>query len=136
MIMVDLSLAKKALQARGLLRTNAEIRDALRQINQEAVYLDVRSRYEVEVWDKTSPINGRPASYFLNRPDVDPNFEIYLIKDQTGKVIFFQPHEAGVSGMVRMTGNNVMVKGREHADQYASLEAAGVVIQKLTDMLS
>lgn len=79
------------------------INNELSKINQATIQAEEEAKFVYEIWDKVSPINGVPAEKFLTRDDVDPDSEIYLIKDAaTGQVIYFQPHEPESAGFVRM----------------------------------
>jgi hypothetical protein len=109
--------------------TNAQ--NALSKIDQSLIQSEEEGKLVHEAWDKVSPINGVRAETLLKREDVDPNAEIYLIKDKaSGQVIYFQPHEPGISGLKRMTSTNVLTVADTHKIQVATDRANIRVIEQ------
>lgn len=58
------------------------------------------SKYRIEVWDKVSPINGKPAELFKSQPDY---FEdgIVLLCYYNDQLAFFQPYHPFRGGPIR-----------------------------------
>lgn len=81
----------------------ADVTRELGTIDQDSIDQEEQAKLTYEIWDKVSPINNASAEVMLTRKDVDPSTEIYLLRDAlTGKVVYFQPHKAKVSGLQRM----------------------------------
>jgi hypothetical protein len=108
----------------------------LQDIDQAVIYAEEQAKYTTQTWNKTDAINGVAAATVLQRFDVDPSTEIYLIKEvATGRVVVFQPFEAGISGMVRLTTGTVATKATEHRNAMAqSLADNRVVSQCMVNM--
>lgn len=83
-----------------------------------------------EIWDRKSPINGVKAEDILKRNDVSEDGAIYLVKDSSGRVIIFQPHEPGTAGFVPMNETAAM----EYAEgRKAEMVASAVHSQLLAE---
>ena len=76
--------------------------------------VDTEKELVTEIWDRKSPINGVKAEDILKRNDVPEGGAIYIVKDSSGKVIVFQPHEPGVSGIVPMNEETAMGYAEGH----------------------
>lgn len=111
--------------------TVQQAQQALATVDVNALVAEEESKLVYEVWDKKSPINGVPAEYFLNRFDVDPSSEIYIVKDaETGNVVYFQPHEPEVAGHVRMTKATVHAVAQNHRRKIATERANARAIEQ------
>lgn len=100
----------------------SETADSLSEI--DAKIAEKSQEITWEVWDKTSPINGVPASDVLRRPDIPAGGEIYLVK-RGDRVIYFQPHKPGVQGVQPITSEEMADVAGEH---YEEIVAADVVL--------
>lgn len=67
----------------------------------------VKLKYSFEIWDKTSSINGTPASDILKFSPYNIagwTGETYLVKENsTNNVLYFQRYKPNVSGFVPMS---------------------------------
>lgn len=128
-----IQIAKERGKQPDIATVNAE----LAKINQAAVQTEEKSKLIYEVWDKVSPINGVPAEKLLARDDVDPDSEIYLIKDaETGQVIYFQPYEPEAQGFVRMkTKEQAKTVAQNHKAKIAKMRANARVIEQVLTKL-
>ncbi len=71
---------KSELIERGITKTNEQIEVELNKIDTNILTEQEYTKYAVEIWDKTSPINGIPASTILqHRDDIPENGSVYLI---------------------------------------------------------
>lgn len=130
----DLAALKTAPGMEGV--PDAAIDAALASVDADAIFTAERAVWTTEVWDRKSPINGVPAQHFLDRDDVDEvgTDDIYLlIKD--GAVVGFQPHEAGVSGMVRIPKGQGTAKAKAHADDIAADATAAEVSRQVREKI-
>lgn len=116
--------------------TDTEIDDALTTIDQDAIYDKRRTELVAEVWDRVSPINDVPASHFLNRGDVPPIGDVYLIRDTvTGNIVTFQPHEPDAVGIIPVPVGQGLARGKLHADNLAASHAADEVLTKVREKI-
>ena len=116
--------------------TLAEVETELALINQSAILAEEESYLDVELWDKTSAINGVSAETVLSaRDDIPEGGEVVLIKDnRTGTVVLFQPFDPAQSGLVAMdtttanalgsSNKSAMAEGAANARVLADLAAA------------
>ena len=102
----------------GVNKSLTEVETALSQIDQQVVFDQQRVRFKVEVWDKTTPINGVHAEKIIAREDVPDDGEIYLLYVD-GQLRFLQPHDPFQAGIVAMTPESVLEIANKHADQLA-----------------
>lgn len=116
--------------------TLAEVEAELALINQNTILAEEESYLDVELWDKTSAINGISAEIVLDaRDDIPEGGEVVLIKDnRTGAVVLFQPFDPAQSGLVAMdttaanalgvANKSAMAEGSANARVLADLAAA------------
>ncbi len=107
----------------------ADVTTQLATVDQDAVEVEEQAKLTYEIWDKVSPINKASAEVMLARKDVDPATEIYILRDAlTGKVIYFQPHKAKVSGLQRMNVGECFTCAAEHKDEICLERAKARVV--------
>lgn len=128
---LDRAKTKAALPSE-LAATDAEVDAALATINQDAVYDAARAKLVVEVWDRTSPINGVPAQYFIDRGDLPETGDVYLVKVD-GQVVEYQPHEPEQAGLKPIPVGQGLTRGKGRADNRAADEAAGEVLRRVRE---
>jgi hypothetical protein len=106
-----------------------EVIERLASFDEDAVIARAESAYTVEIWDKTSPINGLPAEDVIaSRTDIPADGTVALIRDASGAVLVFQPHlpEEGIKRMTpavaRSTGAKMV---KENAQREARSQMLG-----------
>ncbi|NPV80795.1 MAG: hypothetical protein HPY52_11045 [Firmicutes bacterium] len=125
------------LARQGRVVTITEAQAALAGIDQSAIEAEEKSKFKYEVWDKKSDINGVSAKTMLARSDVDPNAEIYLIRDTaTNNVIYFQPHAPQETGFVRMDGTSVHDYAKKHLNEIAIQRANMLILNQALKRLA
>lgn len=127
---IDRARAKANVRAELPDVTDAEVDAALATLNQDAIYDEQRAPWTVEVWDRVSPINGAPASHFLERGDVPDDGDVYLLV-RDGAVVGFQPHEPEAEGIVTIPKGKGLERGKAHADVIAADNAAAEVLARV-----
>ncbi|HYF94412.1 MAG TPA: hypothetical protein VD969_19510 [Symbiobacteriaceae bacterium] len=87
----------------GSQATLTTVQDALAAQDYAAKRTAHRTRYRVEVWDRLTPINGVSAEAILaTRRDIPTEGVVYLVyKDDA--LLYFQPHQPGVAGIMPVT---------------------------------
>lgn len=83
-----------------------------------------------EIWDRKSAINGVKAEDILKRNDIPEGGAIYLVKDSSGRVIIFQPHEPKTAGFVPMDEKTAIGYAENHK---AEMVASAVHSQLLAE---
>src|SRR5690606_15233763 len=75
------------------LYTNEDIDNALAKVDQNAIYDAERAKIQIEIWDKQTPINDKPANVVLDHLRKIGNWpeggEIYLLK-KNGAIVYMQ----------------------------------------------
>lgn len=110
--------------------TDAEIDQALAQVNQDALFDEERSIWEVELWDRRSPINEVPAKVLLRRrPSLfEGSEDIYLLR-RNGRVAMVQPHDPFTGGRRPIAGAEALTAAEQLADRIASERANHRAVQ-------
>jgi bifunctional DNA-binding transcriptional regulator/antitoxin component of YhaV-PrlF toxin-antitoxin module len=80
-------------------------------VDQEAMINEEDTRWTAEVWDGASSVNGAAPSLLVRKFNIKPGSFCYLVKDDQGKAVIFQPFKPGVGGSQPMT--------REEAEDYS-----------------
>ncbi len=60
-------------------------------MNYEDFLNEEKAKYRVEIWDKQSPVNGKPAELFKQQPDYYED-GVVLLCYYEGQLAFFQPY--------------------------------------------
>jgi len=95
--------------------TLAQVQTALNGIDRPAHEAAEQSRYRIELWDKTSPINGVPAERIKGN-DYPAGGEVYLIFVD-GNLVFLQKHDPDQMGFVPMTAQSATAKAQAQIDK-------------------
>lgn len=124
----------KAGQALGVTLDVTTIKSALATIDQTTLQNSNRNRYQVKIWDKVSDINGIPSSQILERYDISPDGEVYLIYVD-GKLQIFQPHAPNQQGHVAMDRATAERYASDHAEEISTSEVDKKIIDQVLNTL-
>lgn len=109
--------------------TLAEAQIAIDAVDVAGIYIDLHSKITFSIWDKISPINGKPASMFLDK--LVNSGEAYIIKDTDKGMVIFQPHAPNNSGFIEMGTANVGNHAQAHIDGIVTERATGRIIAEI-----
>lgn len=105
--------------------TVAEVETAIAEVDVAQAYADESAAWEVEVWDRTSPINGVPAEDVLaRRDDIPEKGDVVLIRNAEGDVVMFQPHDPEQEGFVAIPKGKGEARGGEMAEEIVTSRVA------------
>jgi hypothetical protein len=122
----------------GTEMNRGKMTSALARVNQQGIIDAENTEYVVEEWDRTSPINGRPATQvFATRKDIQPlPAKVYLIKRASdGHVLMFQPFQPGVGGRQAVIEDNFATVSEDHRMNVVNGRAKSKLIRALFDEL-
>lgn len=123
-----------AVNERGINASRSEIQSALDSIDQHQVKNSKKQDLTYERWDRSSPINGTPASQMEAREGVPESAPVYLLKDaDTGQIVYFQYTDPINGGT--LTESNWESVAQQHVDQMAEQQASSDVIERVIDRL-
>jgi hypothetical protein len=109
--------------------TVAQVDEAITTLDVEQVYTDEDAAWTVEVWDRTSTVNGVPAEDVLShRDDIPKTGDVVLIRDSNGNVVQFQPHEPAQEGFAAIPKGKGKVRGGEMAEDIVTSRVAEQVL--------
>jgi hypothetical protein len=124
------------IKARGKTKTRGELNSALASVDQDAIINEEDAEYTTEIWDRKSPINGVGALDVLKRrSDIPATGKVYLVKDSSGRVIYFQPHDPTLEGIVAMTDANVQERADDARQAHANAIASQRIVRAVVDAL-
>jgi acylphosphatase len=123
-----------AVNEQGINATRAEIQSVLDTMDQQKVKDGIKSDLTYERWDRSSPVNGTPASQMEARENVPDSAPVYIVRDSTtGQTIYFQYVDPINGG--NLTESNWESVAQQHIDQIAEKQARSQVIEDVTDKL-
>lgn len=123
-----------AVNERGINASRSEIQSVLDTIDQQKVKDDIKSDLTYERWDRSSPVNGTPASQMEARENVPENAPIYIVRDSTtGQTVYFQYVDPINGG--NLIESNWESVAQQHIDQIAEKQARSQVIEDVIDGL-
>ncbi|MUT67818.1 hypothetical protein [Paenibacillus sp. NEAU-GSW1] len=105
--MLDAIQILKEVNELGATKTLAEVDAVLAAYDYPALRTAERTRFQVSLWDKVSPINGVPAD--VVGADVPIGGEVYLIHID-GNLVFMQKHDSEQMGFVAMDAQTATAK--------------------------
>ena len=124
------------IKARGKDKTRKQVNAALAKVDQQSIIDEEDGKYTTEIWDRKSPINGIEAGDVLkSRGDIPATGMVFLIKDSSGRVINFQPHDPDQEGIVLMTGVNVQAKADDARQEHANKRASHLILSEVVNEL-
>ena len=118
----------------GVNKPLTEIEAALVAIDRQALLAEQRGRFRVEVWDKTSPINGVEPEKIVSSHGLNPDDRVYLIYVD-GNLVYLQPHNPFSGGLVRLTAEDVVQVAKRHVDQLVDQAVDGIIMQMAMEKL-
>lgn len=102
------------------------------EVGAEAILSEERARIRCVLWDRQSPINGRPASQVLqSRNDIPPDGAVYLIQEGD-RTLVFQPHDPNGGAM---TPQHALEAGTRHAQEIATQRALDRITEAVAERL-
>lgn len=102
----------------GANKTLADVEAALAQYDYKALKTQERTRYRVEIWNETDPINGIAPDVILQDVPKHPNGEygkVYLIYID-GNLVYLQKHDPEQVGFVPMDEATALEKANKIVD--------------------
>jgi hypothetical protein len=116
--------------------TDAELTAALAAVDIAALYEAERATWTVQVWDRSSPINGVDAATILAaRDDIPDKGDVYLLY-RDGALSYFQPHLPGAAGLESISVGSGATVGAEHADTLAAGAARAAALRQVRNHLT
>lgn len=109
---------KSALKNLNISFTEERLQEFAQLYDYEEIKNVELSKLSYEIWDKQSPINNVPASYFLSRPDFANAKNVYLIKYEDN-VLYVQPHHPKLQGFVPIEDDEVEEIATQHINEIA-----------------
>lgn len=117
--MIDLIDTLREARDLGSTCTMADVEAALATYDYPALRAQEAQRYQIEIWDGMSPINGVPAEIIMERvprhPDGTPG-SVYLIHVD-GNLVYLQPNDPLQAGLVPMDAALAQQRAQEIVNQ-------------------
>lgn len=116
--------------------TDEQIQNEIDKIDKSTLIEAERQRYELELWDKESPINGVSAETILSsRKDIPDGGAIYIIKNDE-EIIFLQPHNPRLPGYTHMTDEQALLIGKDAIEKLIEDSVRMKIINTIVATLS
>lgn len=123
---MDKQTLKQILSQNGLNLTDTQIDEFMNLYSFDEFYNQELSKFDYQIWDRQSPINGISANIILSKyPYADVIYLIYY----DGALMYLQPHKPFVSGFVPVTSDEVDLIAQNHIKQIAEQFAVQKYIQ-------
>jgi hypothetical protein len=110
--------------------TDLEVQAFLDTVDLDATWDQEAANLTVEIWDSKTPINGFTITR-KSHPEVmavvDAGGEIFLVRDETGRVLQFQWHEPDVAGINHIAKGVGMSRGGKAKDNHTHARVMGRV---------
>ncbi|MBL0386239.1 hypothetical protein JJB07_06180 [Tumebacillus sp. ITR2] len=133
--MILQSQAVQTMSNKGLTQTQDVVQSALENIDQQANFNIQRARRHVLIWDKQSSINGLDPKFIMDRYQISPDTNTYLLYlDDTLQV--FQPYNPNQPGNIPMSSEEAMQFANQVADNMAWEDADQMTLDELFQVLS
>ncbi|MBX6770891.1 MAG: hypothetical protein IRY83_04145 [Chloroflexi bacterium] len=114
---LDLLQQARALGANVTLQ---QVQQAIAAIDRATLEATERARYQVAIWDETSPLAGQPPEYWRSRGDWPQGGTVVLVYCD-GNLLYVQPHDPDSAGIVPM-------------DQTTATARANAIVDRLVTM--